>query len=96
MKKMLYLFFCGGKRSGLVCRVDGPSVSEVNHVVFTDKTGRKDNGNSEKYNNLFIHAHICINISFMTEVLSFKKVSSALKIPVNFEIVYFLSAALFI
>lgn len=41
MKKMLYLFFCGGKKSGLVCRVDGPSVSEVNHVVFTDKTGLK-------------------------------------------------------
>lgn len=37
-----------GKKSWLVRSVDGPSVSEVNHVVFTDKTGYKDIGVSEK------------------------------------------------
>lgn len=38
---LLSLFFCGGEKSRLLCRVDGPSVSEVNHVVFTDSQATK-------------------------------------------------------
>lgn len=95
MKKMQYLFSSGAKKSGLVCRVVGPSVNEVNHVVFTDRTGRKDSGTSEKYNLFNTCTHLYKNL-FHDRGFKFKKSSLDLKIPVHFEIVYVLSAALFI
>lgn len=49
MKQIAVLLSCGGeKKCGLVCKVDGHFVSEVNNMVFTDRTGCKDIGISEK------------------------------------------------
>lgn len=49
MKRIAVLLSCGGeKKCGLICKVDGPFVSKVNRMVFTEGTSCKDIGISEK------------------------------------------------